>query len=84
MTRATPRTRRLTIAQADAQRGQALSIATCIVGGKRDATLIATVRMDDVEWYQEALWVRRYDIRTGKFASYPTKGVRCLNEARGL
>ena len=84
MTRPTPRMRRLTIAQADAQRGQALSIATCIVGGKSDATSIAAVRMDDVEWYQEALWVRRYDTRSGKFASHPKKDVHCLNEARGL
>ena len=66
------------------QHGQTLSVATCTVNGKADEALIAVAQTEDSEWYDNVLWVRRYDLESEKFSDHPAENVRCLNEAWGL
>ena len=65
-------------------KGYFISMANCEMGGKPDQTLFAAVRYADTEWHKDILWVRKYDLQSGKFAEHSAKNVRCANESWGI
>lgn len=64
--------------------GYYLAMTTCESDGRKDETIVAVVRGEDIEWLADVLWARRYDLDTQKFVDQPSSGLRCLNEGWGL
>jgi hypothetical protein len=73
------------IASPNLPAGYVLAVASCRYDTKADRALVAAVRDDSTkEWYDDVLWVQRFDFRASRFVEISAEGISCANEGWGL
>jgi hypothetical protein len=73
------------IAAPNVPAGYVLAVASCRYDVRADRTLVAAVRDDSTkQWYDDVLWVQKFDFGSGRFLEVSADRVSCANEGWGL